>query len=205
MNAKEYGFREKEIAEKLWNIQGLEWKEKELKDKCKKFSKKLSKYEDVLPLTENIAAAGINMNELLGLRIVIDQAVKYHNLPFVRTTLYLIEDIKKYNKINGLNKELSTLYLQKLAINEACSRQVESLVALANLKSHGITEDRILELNNFLENNRCKDVSYTSNTSLPEFRKPYPYLQRHINSGTSRWCWFPPPPEEFVEAYCCTV
>src|SRR5919198_3924505 len=74
-NAEEYGFGGKEIVEKLWNIQGLEWKEKELKDKCKKFSKKLSKYKDVLPLTENIAAAGINRNELLALKIAIDQAV----------------------------------------------------------------------------------------------------------------------------------
>jgi hypothetical protein len=37
--AKKYGFGGKEIAEKLWNIQDLEWKEKELKDKCKKLSK----------------------------------------------------------------------------------------------------------------------------------------------------------------------
>src|SRR5919198_533030 len=62
-------------VKKLWNIQNLEWKEKELKDKCKKLSKKLSKYKDVLPLTENIAAAGINRDELLALKIAIDQAV----------------------------------------------------------------------------------------------------------------------------------
>ena len=34
-NAKRYGFGGKEIAEKLWKIQELEWKEKELKDKKK--------------------------------------------------------------------------------------------------------------------------------------------------------------------------
>src|ERR671931_666728 len=153
MNAKEYGFGGKEIVEKLWNIQGLEWKEKELKDKCKKLSKKLSKYKDVLLLTENIAAVGINRNELLGLKIAIDEAAKYYNLPFIGATMRLIGDIKKYNEINGLQKELFTLYLQKLAINEACSNQTESLVALVNLKSHGLTEDRKLQLNHFLEKN----------------------------------------------------
>jgi hypothetical protein len=33
--AKKYGFDGKEIAEKLYSIQELEWKEQELKDKCK--------------------------------------------------------------------------------------------------------------------------------------------------------------------------
>ena len=68
-------------------------------------------------------------------------------------TLHLIEDIKKYNKINGLKKELSALYLQKYTLDEACLRQSEALITLAKLKSNGITEDRILRLNNFLENN----------------------------------------------------
>ena len=68
-------------------------------------------------------------------------------------TLHLIEDIKKYNKINGLKKELSASYLQKYTLDEACLRQSEALITLAKLKSNGITEDRILRLNNFLENN----------------------------------------------------
>jgi hypothetical protein len=83
--------------------------------------------------------------------------------------MHLIADIKKYNKINGLKKELSTLYLFKFAINEACSSQTESLITLAKLKSYGVTEDRILQLNNFVENNGYKASSYTSNTSRPEF------------------------------------
>jgi hypothetical protein len=51
VNAKRCGFGGKEIAEKLYNIQELEWKEKKLKDKCKKLSKRISKYKDVAPLT----------------------------------------------------------------------------------------------------------------------------------------------------------
>jgi hypothetical protein len=43
LNAKEYGFDGKEIADKLYNMQELEWKEKQLKDKRKKLSKRISK------------------------------------------------------------------------------------------------------------------------------------------------------------------
>jgi hypothetical protein len=48
----------------------------------------------------------------------------------------------------------------------------QSLIALANLKSRGIGEAKILELNNFLENNRYKTSSYTSSTPRLEFGKP---------------------------------
>src|SRR5919198_5473287 len=53
VNARRYGFDGKEIASKLYNIQELEWKENELKGKCKKLSKRISNYKDVIPLTED--------------------------------------------------------------------------------------------------------------------------------------------------------
>jgi hypothetical protein len=155
-SAKRYGFDGKEIAEKLYNILDLELKERELKDKCKKLSKRISKYKDVVPLTEDIAALGISINELLSLKVAINQAAKMYNLPFVSAIIQLIDDIKRYNKINDLKKELFALQLQKYSLDEGCSRQSQSLINLANLKSNGITEDRILQLNRFLENNKYK-------------------------------------------------
>ena len=71
----------------------------------------------------------------------------------------LIYDIKRYNKTNGLKKAIDALSLQKYALDEACSSKSESLITLAKLKSHGITEDRLLQLNNMLlENNGYKDM-----------------------------------------------
>jgi hypothetical protein len=142
--------------------QKLGWKEKELKNKCKKLSKRISKYKDIVPLTEDIAALGIGIDELLAFKVGIYEAVKHYNLPPLAATLRLIDDIKKYNKINGLKEELSALYLQKYTLDQACSRQSQSLIALAKLKSYGLTEDRILQLNNFLEDNAYKASSYTS-------------------------------------------
>jgi hypothetical protein len=151
-NAKRYGFNGKELADKLYNMLELEWKEKELKNKSKKLSKTISKYKDVVPLTEDIAAWGIGIDELLALKVGINQAAKFYNLPPLAATLRLIDDIKKYNKINGLREELSALYLQKYTLDQACSHQSQSLIGLAKLKSYGLTEDRLLQLNNFLEN-----------------------------------------------------
>ena len=137
----------------MYNIQELEWKEKQLKDKCKKLSKRISRYKDVVPLTEDIAALKIGIDELIALKVGINQAVKVYNLPPLAATLRLIDDIKKYNKINGLKKELSALNLQKYAIKEFCSHHSQVIKSLLSLQSHGITEDRILYLNKLLENN----------------------------------------------------
>jgi hypothetical protein len=159
INAKRYGFDGKEIAEKLYNFKFLEWKEKELKDKHKKLSKRISKYKDVVPLTEDIAALGIGIDELIALKVGINQAVKHYNLSFVSATLRLIDDIRMYNKMNGLKMELQRSSLQKYALDQACSHQSQSLIALAKLKSYGITDEQIISVSNSLKNNEYKDMN----------------------------------------------
>jgi LysM repeat protein len=148
INAKKYGFDGKEIAAKLYDFKFLEWKEKEFKDKRKKLSKKISKYKDVVPFTEEIVALGIGLNELLALKIAINQAAKFYNLPFVSATLRLIDDIKTYNKINDIK------------LNDT----------LAKLKSYGLTEDRLLQLNNMLLDNngyKASSIQVQSKHTLP--------------------------------------
>jgi hypothetical protein len=54
--------------------------------------------------------------------------------------------------------ELMLATLQKYAIDRFFSNRSQVIMALMNLKSHGITEDRILQLNNLLENSGYKDM-----------------------------------------------
>jgi hypothetical protein len=156
--AKEYRYNPGKIVAKLRNVKRLENKEVKLKSSCDVLSKKEARYKDVIPFTEEIVAFGIGIEELIGLEVAIKEAAKMYNLPFFASTLRLIDDIKTYNKINGVKRELDRLSLQKYALDQACSAQSQSLIALAKLKSYGITDERILELNNFLENNGYKDT-----------------------------------------------
>jgi hypothetical protein len=133
-NAARYGFDGNRIASKLYDMQDLERKERGLKNRCRQFSRQAAKYKDILPLTEEIAAWGIRIDELIALKVGIVQAAKYYNLPPLAATLRLIDDIIEYNKINGLREELSALYLQKYTIEQAYSRKSQPLVALAKLK-----------------------------------------------------------------------
>jgi hypothetical protein len=144
INAKKYGIGGKEIADKLYNFKFLEWKDKELKDKRKKLSKRISKFTHPFIHREDCS--------------FWYWAANYYKLPYVSAAMRLIEDIKICNKINGLKHELDRLSLQKYTLDQACSNQCQSLIALSKLKSYGLTEDRLLQLNNFLENNGYKDT-----------------------------------------------
>ena len=66
----------------------------------------------------------------------------------------VINDIQDYNKLGGLKKQLAALYAQVYTVKEVCSHQYQAMVALVKLKSYGITEDHILNLNNYLQRNK---------------------------------------------------
>jgi hypothetical protein len=65
-----------------------------LKNDYEKYSKQLQAHEDILPLTEDIAALQIGIDELIALKAAMNQAVKLYNLPPLAATLQIIDDIK---------------------------------------------------------------------------------------------------------------
>jgi hypothetical protein len=101
----------------------------------------------------------ISKSELISFKIAVNEAAELYGFPRSTAAVYVLNNLRDYNKKGQLKKELSSLYLQKYAVGEFCSRHSQVIMALTNLKSHGITEDRILQLNNFLENNGYKDMN----------------------------------------------
>jgi hypothetical protein len=133
--AKEYRYSPGKIVAKLRNITRLENKENKLKHSCEAFSKKEGNYKEIIPYTEQLLALHIGIPKLIGLEVAIKEAANMYNLPFFHSTVRLIEDIKAYNKLGGLKKETDRLSLQKSLLDQACSRQSQSLIALTKLKS----------------------------------------------------------------------
>jgi hypothetical protein len=138
LNAKENGFESKKIVKELRSIERLEKRKNKAKKNYETYAKLLQKCKDVLPLTEEISALGIGVDELIAVKASINQAVKLYNLAPLAATLRLVEDIKLYNKIGGLNRELHKLSLQKFALTEACARQSYALVTLTKMQNQGL-------------------------------------------------------------------
>jgi hypothetical protein len=162
VNAKENGFDGKKIVAKLRKIKRLQSKEERLKHHCQVLSDQVKECNKVLPLAQKIRAMNIDIKQLLLLDTAVNQIAKECDLPPSVAALRLFNDIKDYNKMGGLKREISTLCQQIFVARECCFRQNKSMMAMLNLQSHGITEEQIISLNNFLESNGYKTSSYTS-------------------------------------------
>jgi mannitol-specific phosphotransferase system IIBC component len=96
----------------------------------------------------------IGKNELISFKIAVNEAIETYGLTLSSAALRVINIVSDYNKKGQLKRELAELSLHKYAINEFCSSRSQVINALANLCSHGITEQKIISLNNFLANNK---------------------------------------------------
>ena len=152
-NIEQEGFDTKKIVAKAMSIKSLKDSEKHLRNNCEMLAKRIDRYKDILPLAEKIVAMRINTAGLLALDAAVSETAEQYNLPIYTAAFRVINDIKDYNKLGGLKKQLAALCAQVYAVKEVCSHQNQAMVALVKLKSYGITEDHILNLNNYLERN----------------------------------------------------
>jgi hypothetical protein len=75
---------------------------------------------------------------------------------------HVINIISDHNKKGQFEHELCELILQKYAINEFLPSRSPVIMTLMKLKSLGMSEERIQQLNNILENNGYKDMKRDS-------------------------------------------
>jgi hypothetical protein len=151
--AKEYRYSPGKIVAKLRNIKRLENKENKLKTSCEALSKQADNYKGIIPLAQLIWDLHIDKNELISFKVAVNEAAGLYGFPSSTAAVYVLNNLRDYNKKGQLKKELSELTLQKYAIDRFCSSHSQVIMALMNLRNNGISEDRLLELNNFLENN----------------------------------------------------
>ena len=162
-NIEEQGFDTKKIVAKVMSIKSLKDREKHLRSNCELLAKRIDRYKQILPLAEKIVAMRINTAGLLALDAAVSETADQYNLPIYTAAFRVINDIRDYNKLGGLKKQLAALCAQVHAVKEVCSQQNQALVALVKLKSYGITEDHILNLNNFFERNKINLETHAAN------------------------------------------
>jgi hypothetical protein len=84
----------------------------------------------------------------------VNEIARQYGLPPSVAALRLFNDIKDYNKIGGLKKEVSRLCQQIFVVNGICANQNKAMMAMINLQSRGITEEQIILLSNILIGNQ---------------------------------------------------
>jgi hypothetical protein len=154
VNAKDNGFDGKKIVGKLKKIQRLQNKEDRLKHHCEILSGQVKECNNVLPLAQKIKAMNIDIKELLVFDATVNQIARQYNVPASVAALCVFNEIRDYNKIGGLKKERDKLWTQVFAARECCFHQNKSMMAMLNLQSRGITEEKIISLSNILIGNQ---------------------------------------------------
>jgi hypothetical protein len=143
---------------KLRKRKRLDKKEKGLENNCTILSRVLEEYKEVVPLAQKIVALNIDIKELLVFDTAVNQIAKQYNLPPSVAAFLLFNEIRDYKEIGGMKREISRLSQQIFVVNEVCTNQNKAMRAILNLQSRGITEDRILYMNDILNNNGIKDI-----------------------------------------------
>ena len=96
----------------------------------------IDRHKQILPLAEKIVAMKINMAELLALDDAVNETAEQYNLPIYTAAFRVINDIKDYNKLGGLKKQLddtmrASIYCQRSLLTSkssyGCFGQIKKL------------------------------------------------------------------------------
>jgi hypothetical protein len=153
---KEYRYSPGKVVAKLRSVKSLENKENRLKNSCESLSKKEAKYKEIIPLANIILDLHISKSELISFKIAINETAVTYGLTPSSAALDVINLIIDHNKKGQLKRELSEMSLQKYAIDRFCSSRSQVITSLVELQNRGISEEQILQVNNFLEKNDYK-------------------------------------------------
>ena len=152
-NVEQEGLNTKKIVAKAMSIKSLKDCEKHLRNNCEMLANRIDRYKEILPLAEKIVGMRINTAGLLALDAAVQDTAEQYNIPIYTAAFRVFDDIQDYNKLGGLKKQLATLCAQVYTVKEVCSHQNQAMVALVKMKSYGITDWDIVNLNNYLERN----------------------------------------------------
>jgi hypothetical protein len=102
---------------------------------------------------------GIDIDKLLVFSVAVDEKAEIYNMSISAAAYRVIEEIENYNRVGGLNKEISRLAVQIYAMNEICAPRSKAVTSLLKLQNHGITDDEILNVYEFLNRTRFESAA----------------------------------------------
>ena len=115
------------------------------------FEAKLAIVKDVLPLAEQITELKMGIGELLAFHSAVYEKADMERIPLNTAAYKIVEDIQHYSQLGGLKKEQDRLQQQIYMFNVFMANKQAALMSLFRLQSMGISEDQILNMDQFLQ------------------------------------------------------
>ncbi|HET7147800.1 MAG TPA: hypothetical protein VFI73_04805 [Candidatus Nitrosopolaris sp.] len=158
-NIRHYGYDPKKIVAELSNIKSLKRRENALQHNCKLHEERMARCREVLPLCEQIVRLRIGIGELLAFHTAVCEKAERFNLSKESASYRVIDEIDNYNRIGGLNNEITRLAAQRYAMNETCASRNKAISSLLKLQNYGITDDEISNVCEFLNRVRVESAA----------------------------------------------
>lgn len=92
--------------------------EKGLKDNCRVLEERVARCQSVLPLCERIVRLRIGIGELLAFHTDVSEKAEMHHMSMESAAYRVIEDIRDYNKLGGIKKQLSDVTTKAFVMNQ---------------------------------------------------------------------------------------
>jgi hypothetical protein len=102
---------------------------------------------------------GIGVDKLLPFSLAVNEKARTCNLPISAAAYRVIEDIENYNRIGGMNKEITRLAVQIFGMNEICAPRNKAMTSLLKLQNYGITDDEIVNVYEILNRARFESAA----------------------------------------------
>jgi hypothetical protein len=93
----------------------------------------------------------IGIGELLAFHFTVYEKVDMERIPPDTAAYKVLEEIRDYSQLGGLKKEINRLQQQIFMFNAFMANKQTALMSLIRLQSMGISEDQVLNMDEFLQ------------------------------------------------------
>jgi transposase-like protein len=146
-----YKYDDKRILAAFSTIRSMKKVKWEIDNDRRGFEDRIKKCKDVLPLAEQIMRFNVGIGELLAFHSAVYEKVDMERIPPDTAAYKVVEDIRDYSQLGGLKKEINRLQQQIFMYNAFMANKQAALMSLMRLQCMGINEDRILNMEHFLQ------------------------------------------------------
>ena len=139
---RQIGYNPRKVVRELARIKSL--------SKLRALELRMAKYREILPLCQQIASFEIGFPEFLAFYSAVTKRADTENIQIHEAAFRLLQDIEDYNKLGDMKKHLYDTGMQIQMMNQIRARQNNTIMSLIRLQGYGLTDNEIINLNEFL-------------------------------------------------------
>jgi hypothetical protein len=104
---------------------------------------RLEEVKDTLPFAEQLLQYEVGINEVLAIKLAVDEKADMENISRGAAAYKVIEEIRDYSQLGGLKKEQDRLQQQIFMSNMIMTTRQQALVSLIRLQALGVSDMEI--------------------------------------------------------------